>query len=72
MKALLTIWGEGKVQEELDGAVRNKTLCWDCEEDARVRLCKVKIKNLKNIYRDIKDHNGEAGSERKHVNFIKS
>ena len=26
VKALLTIWGEGKVQEELDGAVRNKTV----------------------------------------------
>ena len=24
VKTLLAIWGEGKVQEELDGAVRNK------------------------------------------------
>ena len=26
VKALITIWGERKVQEELDGAVRNKTI----------------------------------------------
>ena len=26
VKALITTWGESKVQEELDGAVRNKTI----------------------------------------------
>ena len=26
VRALLTIWGEGEVQEELDGAVRNKVV----------------------------------------------
>jgi hypothetical protein len=26
VKALLAIWGEDKVQEELDGAVRNKVV----------------------------------------------
>ena len=26
IKALLSIWGDSKVQDELDGAVRNKTV----------------------------------------------
>lgn len=26
VKALITIWGERKVQDELDGAVRNRTI----------------------------------------------
>lgn len=26
VKALLALWGEGNVQEQLDGAVRNKTI----------------------------------------------
>ena len=33
--------------------------------------CKVKIKNLKSIYRDIKDHNGETGRGRKTCKFYK-
>ena len=31
--ALLSIWGEEKVQEELDGAVRNKAVLKTCTED---------------------------------------
>ena len=26
VKALIVVWGEGNIQEELDGAVRNKTV----------------------------------------------
>ena len=33
--------------------------------------CKVRIKNLKSIYRDIKDHNGETGRGRKTCKFYK-
>ena len=38
VRALISIWGEDNIQEELDGAVRQNCLCWDCEEDARVSL----------------------------------
>ena len=61
VKALLAIWGEDKVQEELDGAVRNKVVFVGIAKKMRElgyerdwQQCKVKIKNLKNIYRDIK------------------
>ena len=27
VKAPLAIWGDSKIQEELDGAVRNKAIC---------------------------------------------
>ena len=78
VRALLTIWGEGKVQEELDGAVRNKVVYVGIAKKMRElgyerdwQQCKVKIKNLKSTYRDIKDHNGETGRGRKTCKFYK-
>ena len=78
VKALLAIWGEDKVQEELDGAVRNKVVFVGIAKKMRElgyegdwQQCKVKIKNLKSIYRDIKDHNGETGRGRKTCKFYK-
>ena len=65
VKALLAIWGEDKVQEELDGAVRNKVVYVGIAKKMQElgyerdwQQCKVKIKNLKSTYREIKDHNG--------------
>ena len=71
VKALITIWGEENVQEELDGAVRNKTVFQNISkkmvEQGYSRdgeQCKTKIKNLKEQYRAVKDHNGETGRGR--------
>jgi hypothetical protein len=66
------------VQEELDGAVRNKTVFATIAEQLK-RLgynrdgqqCRVKIKNLKKNYREVKDHNGETGRGRKTCKFFK-
>ena len=78
VRALLTIWGEGKVQEELDGAVRNKVVYVGIAKKMRElryerdwQQCKMKIKNLKSTYRDIKDHNRETGRGRKTCKFYK-
>ena len=78
VRALLTIWGEGKVQEELDGAVRNKVVYVGIAKKMRElryerdwQQCKMKIKNLKSTYRDIKDHNRETRRGRKTCKFYK-
>ena len=78
VKALLTIWGDSKIQEELDGAVRNKvvfeTIAKKLQEQGYERdwkQCRTKIKNLKIKYREIKDHNGETGRGRKTCKFYK-
>ena len=72
IKALLEIWGEENIQEELDGAVRNKTvftkISEKMEEQGHERdwqQCKTKIKALKKKYREVKDHNEETGRGRK-------
>ena len=53
VKALLTIWGDSKIQEELDGAVRNKVVF---ERNAKKlqeqgyerdwKQCRAKVKTL--------------------------
>lgn len=79
MKALLAIWDEDKVQEELDGAVRNKAVyvgiakkMQELGYERNWHQCKVKTKNLKSTYRGIKDYNGETGRGRKNIDFLKS
>ena len=78
IKALLAVWGESNVQEELDGAVRNKTVFVNISKkmselghERDWQQCRVKIKNLKKSYRDVKDHNGETGRGRKTCKFFK-
>ena len=68
VKALLAIWGESKIQQELDGAVRNKvvfsTIASKLKEKGCVKTwvqCRNKIKNLKKKYREVKDHNSLTG-----------
>ena len=77
VKALLAVWGESNIQEELDGAVRNKTVFLNISRkmnemgyDRDWQQCRVKTKNLKKSYRDIKDHNGETGRGRKTCKFF--
>ena len=78
VKALISIWGDGKVQEELDGAVRNKSVF---EKISRKMIemgftrdwkqCRDKVKNLKVAYKAVKDHNGSSGRGRKVCPFYK-
>ena len=62
VKALLTIWGDTKIQEELDGAVRNKVVFERIAKKLQEqgyehdwKQCRAKVKNLKTKYREIKD-----------------
>lgn len=64
----MTTQGESGVQEQLDGAVRNKVVI---ENKAKklteqgynrdLDQCRNKIKNLRKEYRAVKDNNGETG-----------
>ena len=52
VRALIAIWGEANVQEELDGAVRNKVVYEDISRKLQEQgynreweQCKTKIKN---------------------------
>ena len=78
VRALIAIWGETNVQEELDGAVRNKVVFQDiskklqdqgCNRDWE--QCRTKIKKLKKEYRIVKDNNGQTGRGRKTCRFYK-
>ena len=78
VRALIAIWGESNVQEELDGAVRNKVVFQDISkkmlEQGRNRnweQCRTKKKNLKKEYRIVKDNNGETGRGRKTCRFYR-
>ena len=78
VKALIAVWGEGNVQEELDGAVRNKQVFQDISKNLQKlgynrdwEQCQNKIKNLKKQYRVVKDHNGETGKGRKTCLFYR-
>ena len=76
VKVLLAIWGDSKIQEELDGAVRNQVVFqriakqlkeqgiqWDWKQ------CRAKVKNLKTKYREVKDNNGKTGKGRQTCKF---
>ena len=61
IKALIAVWGETGIQEELDGAVRNKVVFKDVAKklhEMRYRRdweqCHTKIKNLKKQYRAVR------------------
>ena len=74
--ALVAIWGDEDIQEQLDGATRNKsifeTISKKLQESGYNRdwqQCRAKIKNLKAEYKKIKDHNGVTGNARKTFKF---
>ena len=78
VKALIAIWGEDNIQEELDGAVRNRVIFDNIATKMREKgyerdwqQCRTKIKNLKKEYRQIKDHNGQTGRGRKSCKYYK-
>lgn len=78
VRALISIWGEDNIQEELDGAVRNQviysTIARKMHQKGYERewqQCRTKIKNLKKEYRQTKDHNGQTGRGRKQCKFYR-
>ena len=78
IKALISIWGDSKVQQELDGAVRNKSIFVKVQNELEKQgykrswqQCRSKIKNLKTQYRKVKDHNGGTGRGRTTCKFFK-
>ena len=75
--ALISIWGDEGIQEQLDGASRNRsiynTISKKLKEsgfDRDWQQCKSKIKNLKSDYKKIKDHNGVTGNSRQTCKFF--
>jgi hypothetical protein len=78
VRALIAIWGESDIQDELDGAVRNKVVFEEIAKKLQEQgynrdldQCRNKIKNLKKEYRTVKDNNGETGRGRKTCKFYK-
>ena len=74
--ALISIWGEAEIQEQLDGATRNKTIYTKISNKLHEmgfqrdwQECRTKIKNLKGDYKKVKDHNGVTGNGRKTCKF---
>ena len=61
VRALIHVWGEDKIQQELDGASRNKPIFVAIAKKMNKKWynrdwqqCKAKIKNLKGEYRAVK------------------
>lgn len=73
--ALISIWGDTDIQEQVDGATWNKTIFVTIskrlQENGYERDCRAKIKNLKGEYKKVKDHNGVTGNGRKTFKFYK-
>ena len=77
VKALLVIWAEDKIQQELEGAKRNKVVF---ENILRKLLesgikrdwkqCRAKVKNLKTSYKKAKDKNNVSGGPRATCRFF--
>ena len=74
---LIHLWGDDKIQQELDGASRNKPIFDEIakkmDEKGYKRdwkQCRAKIKNLKGEYRSVKDHNNGTGRGRKTCKFF--
>ena len=70
VKALISVWAEASIQQQLDGAVRNKAVY---EEIAKHLLqagvekdwvqCRAKVKYLKTMYKKVKDSNNRFGEQ---------
>ena len=77
VKALIAVWGDCKIQEQLDGAVRNKTIFVAISDQLKEQgverdwnQCRAKVKNLKSEYRSVKDSNNRTGKGRKTCKFF--
>jgi len=69
IKALIAVWGETGIQEELDGAVRNKVVFKDVakklHEMGYRRDWEQCRKKSKETVQGVKDHNGQTGNGKK-------
>ena len=72
VKALLSIWGGTRIQEELDRVVRNKFVYQKIAEKMNEagherdwKQCRQKVKNLKTEIKKAKDNNDQSGGGRK-------
>ena len=77
VKALIIISAETNIQEQLDGAVRNKAVFQGISKrlnevgyDKDWQQCRAKIKNLKTLYKRVKDNNNRSGKGRKVCKFF--
>ena len=63
---MLEIWGDEKIQSELDGAKRKHPLHEKIASELHSRGYTNKSRqNLKSTYRGIKDHSNKSGNEKK-------
>ena len=72
IQALVCVWGEDNIQQELEGSVRNEKVYKHIARrlsamgyDRTSKQCREKIKKMKQDYKKIKDHNNKSGSNRK-------
>lgn len=77
IKALLAAWSEESIQDELEGAKRNKSVYQDISRKLGTenvfrdwKQCRAKIKNLKTSYKSAKDKNNKSGSNRHTCKFF--
>lgn len=71
IKCLLQVWGEGSIQAQFDGVVRNDEIYRTIGEELKkvgiirdVKQIREKIKKLKQQYRVAKDNNNRSGAGR--------
>ena len=76
VKALLNIRAEVNIQEQLERAVRNKAVFERISKQLKEAgynkespQCRAKIKNLKTLYKRVKDNNGRSERGRKVCKF---
>ena len=77
VKALISVWAEANIQQQLDGAVRNKSVFQELSKrlhEAGVEKdweqCRATVKNLKTVYKKVKDSNSRSGGGRNSCRFF--
>ena len=72
VQALICVWGEDIIQQELEGSVRNekvyKQIAHRLAEmgiERTSKQCREKVKKLKQDYKKTKDKNNKSGAKRK-------
>lgn len=68
----MSIVADHRIQQELDGATRNKKIYQEISErmaslgfTRSMTQCREKLKKMKSDYRATKDHNGRSGADRR-------
>ena len=74
---MLSIWAEANIQEELDRAIRNKSIIekiakrWrEAGFDKDWVQCRAKLKNLKATYKKIINNNDRSGRDRRACKYF--